>query len=164
MAETKLELPEGVADHGALQRKIWAAQRVAWVVFALILVGCLLGAFGRDGYLARSTSSSEAGVVDFPLLTRWNAPDKLMVTFAPSADDRIFYVDERFFDTFSVEGLDPPQKATLVKEGLTGYVFSSDPVKPTRVTFRLQTQTPGLQTQTFGIEGQIADHSIFVFP
>ena len=157
-------LPEGVEDHGGLQKKIWAAQRIAWVVFSLVLIGCLLGAFGRDGYFARSMASSRAGVIDFPALTRWNAPDKLEVTFAPSNEDRVFLVDGRFFDVFSVEGIDPPQKATLVKDGLSGYVFPSDPAKPTRVTFRLQTQTPGLRTLAFGVDGHVAEHSLFVFP
>jgi len=164
MASAKAEFPEGVADHGAFQRKFWAAQRIAWIVFGLILVGCLFGAFGRGGYLSRSVTDTENGLVDFPAITRWNAPDDLEVTFAPSQSDRVFFVDARFFDTFSVEGVDPPQKATMVRDGLTGYVFASDPIKPTRITFRLQTQMPGLRTASFGAEGSVAEHKIFVFP
>lgn len=164
MASSQFKLPEGVEDHRALQRKIWAAQRVAWVLFALILIGCLLGAFGSGGPLSRATSSSIAGVVEYPAATRWNAPDDLHVTFPPSTTDRVFFVDGRFFDAFSVEGIDPPQKATMVREGLTGYVFPTDRDKPTRVTFRLQTQMPGLRAISFGVDGDVAEHSIFVFP
>ena len=164
MASAHGNLPEGVEDHAAFQQKFWAAQRVAWIIFAMILAGCLFGAFGRGGYLSRTLLTSEAGAVDYPAITRWNAPDGLEVTFAPSAEDRLFFVDGRFFDTFSVEGIDPPQRATVAKGGLTGFVFPSDPEKPTRVTFRLQTRTPGLHTASFGVEGEVADHSFFVFP
>ncbi|KWV57705.1 hypothetical protein AS026_30850 [Rhizobium altiplani] len=164
MPSGKTDLPEGVEDCGAFQRKFWVAQRVASVLFALILIGCLFGALGRGGYLSRTLVTSELGVLDFPALTRWNAPDDLVVTFSPSAEDRVFFVDGRFFEAFSVEGTDPPKKATLVKDGLTGYVFSSDPSKPTRVTFRLQTQMPGLRTAAFGIDGEVAERTTFVFP
>ena len=128
------------------------------------MIACLLGAFGRGGYLSRAVSTSPRGVVDAPRITRWNAPDDLRITFAPSTEDCLFYVDGRFFETFSIEGVDPPQKATIVRDGLTGYVFPSDPSKPTMIVFRLQVQSPGLRNMTTGINGQVAEHSLFVFP
>ena len=160
----KLALPEGVADYGPLQRKFWAAQRLAWIAFGLILIACLLGAFGRGGYLSRSNETSSAGSVDFPVITRWNAPDDLVVSFAPSPADRTFFVDDKFYEVFSVENVDPPQKAIVVRNGMTGYVFPSDPARATRATFRLKTQSPGLRTTTFGVDGETGEHSIFIFP
>lgn len=161
---SKPELPEGVEDYGPLQRKFWAAQRVAWIVFALILLACLAGGFGRGGYLSRATDASTAGVIDYPAITRWNAPDDLVVSFAPSPDDRILLVDSRFFDVFSVENVDPPQKAVVVRDGMTGYVFPADPANAMRATFRLKTQAPGLRSTRFGVDGDVREHSIFIFP
>jgi len=164
MASKQIHLPEGIEDHGPLQRRFWAAQRVALIVFAALLIACLLGAFGRGGYLSRQETTSPLGAVDAPRITRWNASDKLRIAFAPSPEDRVVYVDGRFFQTFSIEGIDPPQKATVVRNGLTGYVFSSDPAKPTIVVFRLRAQLAGLRASTFGIDGQVTEHSLFVFP
>ncbi|MDM9646423.1 hypothetical protein [Rhizobium sp. S163] len=164
MASARTRLPEGVEDHGAFQRRFWTAQRVAWIVFTLILAGCLFGAFGGGGYLSRTVVIAETGAVDYPVITRWNAPDTLGVTFAPSTEDRVFFVDGRFFNIFSVEGIDPPQKAILAKDGLAGYVFASDPTNPTHITFRLQTQAPGLHSASFGVDGEVAEPKLFIFP
>lgn len=82
MPAKPIRLPEGIDDHRPLQKKIWAAQRVAWVLFALMLIACLFGAFGRGGYLSRAITQSAAGAIDFPLLTRWNAPENLEVTLS----------------------------------------------------------------------------------
>ena len=163
-APPKPALPEGVEDYGPLQRKFWAAQRVAWIAFSLILIACLLGAFGRGGYLSRSIATSANGSTDFPVITRWNAPDDLVVSFAPSPADRTFFVDDRFYEVFSVETVDPPQKAVVVRDGMTGYVFPGDTARATRATFRLKTQSPSLRTMTFGVDGETGEHSIFIFP
>lgn len=164
MPAKPIRLPEGIDDHRPLQKKIWAAQRVAWALFALMLIACLFGAFGRGGYLSRAITQSAAGAIDFPLLTRWNAPENLEVTLEPSSNDRVFFVDGRFFESFSVEGIDPPQKATTIRNGLTGYVFASDAEHPVRIVFRLQTQSPGLRRMSLGIDGDVSEHISFVFP
>jgi protein-L-isoaspartate(D-aspartate) O-methyltransferase len=54
-------LPEGVDDHGASQRSFWAAQRVAWGIFALILIACLLGLLGRGGMFSTKMVESSGG-------------------------------------------------------------------------------------------------------
>ncbi|MBW9117375.1 hypothetical protein JNB88_27525 [Rhizobium cauense] len=164
MSVKQSPLPEGVEDHGPFQRRMWFAQRIAWAIFAVILVACLLGAFGRGGFLSRASIQSRGGQIDYPFITRWNAPDDLKLTFASSSGDHIFFVDSRFFDALSVERIEPPQKVTLVRDGLTGYVFPGGQSKPTRVTLRLQTQKPGLQRMTFGFEGEVVERSILVLP
>jgi hypothetical protein len=157
-------LPEGVEDHGAFQRRFWAAQRIAWVVFSLILLACLLGLLGRGGMFATKTIDSSGGAIEIPTISRWNASDEMRITLAASDKDQILFVDPRFLKSFSIEGIDPPQKSTFQKDGRIGYVFSSDPAARSQIVFRLQTQQPGLRSFLVGIGDDVAEHSTFILP
>jgi hypothetical protein len=84
----------------------------------------------------------------------------------PSCTDRdqTVFVDPRFLESFSIEGVDPPQKATARADGLIGYVFGSDPSGPAKIVFRLQTQEPGPRSFLLGIDRGVAEHSTFILP
>ena len=129
MKETSkaVPLPDGVEDHGRLQRRFWIVQRCAWVVFAVVLIACLLGLLGRGGLFSRSVVQMAQGSLDLPVISRWNAPDELTVTFYATDQDRAVIVDPRFLEAFSVEGIDPPQKTTFARDGHIGHVFAADP-------------------------------------
>ena len=157
-------LPEGVEDYGAFQRRFWAAQRTAWIAFALILLACLLGLLGRGGIFATNTIETSGGTIEIPAISRWNAPEEMRVTLAASDKDQTIFVDSRFLESFSIEGIDPPQKGTLQKDGRIGYVVSSDPAAQAKILFRLRTQQPGLRSFLVGIGDDIAEHSAFILP
>ncbi|MEI1250703.1 protein-L-isoaspartate(D-aspartate) O-methyltransferase [Rhizobium aouanii] len=157
-------LPEGVLDHSEFQQRFWAVQRMSWIVFTLLLVVCLLGLLGRGGPFSRQKLLLPEGSVDFPVISRWNAPEDMTVTFAPSSEDRVFTIDASFLQSFSVQGIDPPQKATFAHDGRIGYVFPADPAGPTQIVFRLQTQLPGPRRALIGIGGETRTQSTFIFP
>ncbi|MBY5536184.1 protein-L-isoaspartate(D-aspartate) O-methyltransferase [Rhizobium leguminosarum] len=157
-------LPEGVLDHSEFQQRFWAVQRISWIVFTLLLVTCLLGLLGRGGPFSRQTLLLPEGSVDFPVISRWNAPEDMTVTFTPSSEDRIFTIDGAFLQSFSVQGIDPPQKATFARDGRIGYVFPADPAGPTQIVFRLQTQMPGPRRALIAMGGETRTQSTFIFP
>ncbi|NEI32888.1 protein-L-isoaspartate(D-aspartate) O-methyltransferase [Rhizobium leguminosarum] len=157
-------LPEGVLDHSEFQQKFWAVQRMSWMVFTLLLVTCLLGLLGRGGPFSRQTLILPEGSVDFPVISRWNAPEDMTVTFAPSSEDRVFTINAAFLQGFSVQGIDPPQKATFARDGRIGYVFPADLTEPTQIVFRLQTQLAGPRRATIGMGGETRSQSTFIFP
>lgn len=160
----KLALPEGVKDHGAFQRRFWAVQRAAWIVFALILIACLLGLLGRGGLFSTTIVGSFGGTIEIPAISRWNAPDEMRVGLPASDRDQTFFVDPRFLEAFSIDSIDPPQKATVRRNGRIGYVFASDPSAVAKIVFRLQTQQPGLRSFLLGIEDDVTEHSTFILP
>ncbi|MGO8368079.1 protein-L-isoaspartate(D-aspartate) O-methyltransferase [Rhizobium ruizarguesonis] len=157
-------LPEGVVDYTDFQQTFWAVQRISWIVFTLLLLTCLLGLLGRGGPFSRQTLLLADGSVDFPVISRWNAPEDMTVNFTPSSEDRVFTIDAAFLQTFSVQGIDPPQKATFVRAGRIGYVFPADPAGLTQIVFRLQTQLPGPRRATIGMGGETRSQSTFIFP
>ncbi|QKK27140.1 protein-L-isoaspartate(D-aspartate) O-methyltransferase [Rhizobium hidalgonense] len=157
-------LPEGVLDHTEFQQRFWAVQRLSWIMFTLLLATCLLGLLGRGGPFSRQTLLLSDGSVDFPIISRWNAPEDMTVNFTASSEDRVFTVDAAFLQTFSVQGIDPPQKATFAREGRIGYVFPADPTGPTQIVFRLQTQLAGARRASIGLGGEVRSQSTFIFP
>jgi hypothetical protein len=160
----KSALPEGVEDHGAFQRRFWAVQRASWVVFAVILVACLLGLLGRGGMYSTRIVQTSRGTIEMPAISRWNAPDEMRVSLPAGNSDQTVFVDPRFLQAFSIDGIDPPQKATVRKNGRIGYVFGTDPSAPAKIVFRLQTQQPGLRSFLLGIEDDVAERSTFILP
>lgn len=161
---TRPALPEGVEDRGSFQRRFWIAQRVAWIAFGLILGACLLGLLGRGGVFSRKTVEFSGGHIELPAISRWNAPDEMRVSFSASGGDRMVFVDARFFETFSIDGADPPQKGTTRKGGLIGYIFGADPSASATVVFRLQTQEPGRRRFLIGIDDDVTEQSTLVLP
>lgn len=164
--ESKVQdLPEGMEDHRARQRYMWLAQRVAWLFFALLLTGCLLGLFGRGGLFSRTEVALEGGMLDLPAISRWNAPDELRVTLAPSPEgEMVLFMDQRFFETFSIEEITPPQKAVTAEGARTGYIFATDAATPVRIVLRLRTQAFGARPYRIGIGEEALSHSTFIFP
>ncbi len=124
MKETSkaVSLPDGVEDHGRLQRRFWKVQRCAWVIFAVILIACLLGLLCRGGLFSRSVVQMAQGSLNLPVISRWNAPDELKVTFSATDQDRTIIIDPRFLEAYSVEAIDPPQKTTFARDAHIGYV------------------------------------------
>ncbi|UIL30836.1 protein-L-isoaspartate(D-aspartate) O-methyltransferase (plasmid) [Rhizobium leguminosarum] len=157
-------LPEGVLDHSEFQQRFWAVQRFSWIVFTLLLLTCLLGLLGRGGPFSRQTLILPEGSVDFPVISRWNAPrgydgDLHAVVRRQDIHDRS-RLSSNLFD----QGVDPPQKATFARAGRIGYVFPADPAGPTQIVFRLQTQLPGPLRATIGMGGETRTQSTFIFP
>lgn len=113
---------------------------------------------------SRSLVHFTQGSIDLPAISRWNAPDDLKVTLIAAAQDQIIFFDLQFLESFSIEGTDPPQKATVARGGRIGYVFSADPTGSTSVVFSLQTQQPGWRSYVIGIEDEVSRQSTFIFP
>lgn len=113
---------------------------------------------------SRSLVQFTQGSIDLPAISRWNAPDDLKVTLIAAAQDQIIFFDLQFLESFSIEGIDPPQKATVARGGRIGYVFSADPTGSTSVVFSLQTQQPGWRSYAIGIEDEVSRQSTFIFP
>ena len=164
MPETSSSLPEGIEDHTLFQQRFWRAQRWAWIGFALILVAALFGALGRSGPLSQQELKLASGSLALPIITRWNAPDELRVSFSPSSSDHKLVLDPDFLTIFSIEGIDPPQKAAGYENGRIGYVFPADAAAPSQVILRLHTQKPGLHSFRIGIDQDVIERSVLVLP
>ncbi|PKA42646.1 hypothetical protein CWR43_16175 [Rhizobium sullae] len=157
-------LPDGIRDHRAFQRRVWIVQRAAWFVFGIVLISCLFGALGKGGYLSRALMETPQGTVDYPAISRWNAPDEIHIRFGPGDADRVFIADAAFLKGFFVEGIDPPPKAVTPKAGLIHYQFPGNPGLPVDVRFRLHTQSPGFHRIHLGIGDHVSALLVLILP
>lgn len=83
--------PAGVADTvTGFQRRMWRAQRIAWVVMATVIVAAAMGAFG-DGPLSATErrSASGATTIAYHRVVRAQAPFDLELRAAGTTGDRI---------------------------------------------------------------------------
>lgn len=164
MPKTSSSLPEGIEDHTRFQQRVWCAQRWAWIGFAAVLIAALFGALGRSGPLSQQELKFAGGNIELPIVTRWNAPDELRVFFLPSSSDRRLVLDPDFLTIFSIESIDPPQKAADYENGRIGYVFPADAAATSQVILRLHTQKPGLHSFRIGIGQDVIERSVLVLP
>ena len=75
-----------VGDHEAFKRREWRAERIGWLLTALLVVVAALGLLG-PGPLSwtHATAANELVRVDYQRFGHLEADDKLTVTFAPAA-------------------------------------------------------------------------------
>lgn len=150
------------------QRKWWRFERIVWVVFALIVLLDLLGAFGR-GHLANSEMRASDGsmVVKYEHIERFSTSSILNIRFGPSAihDGKIkLHVSQSVVSKLGNRRIIPQPETSVIEQGGIVYTFPASSNAAT-VAFALRPTRPGI----FHIALQVADKQvlasrIFVVP
>jgi hypothetical protein len=99
-----------------------------------------LGLLDRGGPFPPHRVALSAGTLGLRAISRWNAPDEMRVTFGASQEDQTLFVDGHYLEASSIEGDDPPQRATVQENGQIGYFVAADPPPPAKIAFRLNTE------------------------
>jgi hypothetical protein len=135
-----------------LQERIWTAERVAHVVFGLIVLAGLLGLAGSGGPLARATQAGEAGSVEYLRIARFDTAANVTIRFAaPRADHRV-RIAGPFPDRAEIESVQPqPVREVAGPDGIT-FEFAAEAGEPASVTLRLRPTTPGVARLTIAID------------
>lgn len=124
MARTK-QVAAGleVNEDRAWQEKFWTAQRIAWIVMALIILAALAGLTGKGGPFASKTVNLGVATLEYPRITRWQSDEQVTVRLAPSAPETVEIILSReFVELLSVESIEPePDK---VKATATGHHYT----------------------------------------
>ena len=112
-----------VNEDRAWQEKFWSAQRVAWVVMALIILAALAGLTGKGGPLASTMVNLETATIEYPRITRWQSDEQVTVRLAPSAPEKVeLLLSREFVKLFSINSIEPePDK---VKATAIGHHFT----------------------------------------
>jgi hypothetical protein len=140
----------------AFQKRAWVAQRIAWVLMALVLLAALLGLLG-GGPLSKATSGGEGGPlqVEYLRLARHRAPATLQIRLAPGTapqSEARVWLDQTYLEGITIETVFPePQSVEAGPERVT-YVFKLEqPGQPATITFSLLHETSGLQQARVGL-------------
>jgi hypothetical protein len=130
--------------HRGFQERFWRVERLAWLTFLGLVIVALLGLTGSGGLLARAQVAGEAGVVEFPRITRWASADQISFRLAPGPVRRRIVLSRPFFFVFQIEAMLPePESSTATKEGLE-LVFAARPQAPVHVELHVRARKPGL--------------------
>lgn len=125
------------------QRRFWATERAAWILFTLLLVAALAGAAGGGGVLAHEKVNTAYGSIEYPRISRWQAADDLIVTVERSRERSVSVeLDSRFAENFEIVSIQPePRSAAATPLGVH-YLF--DVVGGGEIVFQLRATRPAI--------------------
>lgn len=153
-------------EHRAFQERFWAAERVAWVGFGLIMIAALAGLTGSGGPLAAVTADLGGAELKMPRLARWEAADEIVVRFDPGGPaQRSVTLDADFAHRFQIEDIQPqPSAAETTAQGHR-LIFDVPSGGPAEVVLHVRAFSPG--PASFGVRadgGAPRRTTVFVLP
>ena len=151
-------------------RAAWRAERVAWVVGALVLLAALLGAFGY-GLLSHATAGTPGALqVRYERLQRSSAPSEYDVTvgtgLARAGVLRLRF-DQGLVDAMEIDGIVPEPEDVIAGAGYTEFAFNTTAAGAgdARIMFRFRPTTFGRVSGRVTASGAPPVHiDQFVYP
>ena len=132
-----------VAEDLAFQRRSWRAQRIGWVVIALVVAATAAGLLG-NGPLSAASVTSGNGVVRFDRIARAQSPLEWRVRGAAAANGTLrVTVDTTLLRHIKIESIVPVPVRIDSGPDRLAYVFHAPPGTEVDVTFRLKAVTAG---------------------
>lgn len=133
-------------DDMAYQRRAWFAQRVAWTILGLIVVGALLGLFG-SGPLGRSTASAGILSIEHDRFARYEDATTLTIRVdgratAPDGLVRLS-VNRAFLERARIESIVPAPERVEARDDGVAFGFRTGGAGPVAVDFTLRPGRPG---------------------
>ena len=165
----KVDDAVAVGEDLDFQRKWWRFSNIIWSFFLLILIGDLLGLFGR-GVLAKAKAApaNQSFVLEYERIGRAGTPSIMTIHFTPEAvhDGKLqFFLSESVIKKLGAQRISPqPASSTLTSNGIN-YTFLSDGTGPAIVEISLSPTFPG--PQNFNLhraDGSAVTGKIFVMP
>jgi hypothetical protein len=127
-------------DDVKFQRRMWAAQRVGWVITAVAIIIALAGVFGT-GPVSRASAQSGTFRVDYERFARLQQPTKITFSLSAANDDIQLAFSRRYLDSVQIERITPrPSKVESAGKWLV-YHFAGQ--APLAVTFHIRPEDFG---------------------
>ena len=148
-----------VGEDLAFQERWWRFERAVWILFALIIVLDLLGAFGRGPLShARSTTADGSMDVQYERIERTGTPAIMQVSFGPSAirnGEIKLFASESIVKQLGNQRIIPSPQSTKIGDGGLTYTFPASTV-PASIEFALQPSGPGVYPYKLQVVGSEA--------
>lgn len=153
-----------IKDQRAFQFAFWRAQRLAWVVFVILLALTALGLTGAGGPLSHATNQIEGSEIEHPRVGRWNAADEVRLSLAPGGAARTVVLSTAFADHFQIEDIQPAPTASIASAAGDRLVFAATPGEATRIVLHVRAQQPGLARYQVAVDGRATSLSSLILP
>jgi hypothetical protein len=148
-----------------LQERIWTVERVAHAGLFLVVLVTLAGLTGNGGPLAEASAAGGGGRVDYPRITRVDAPATFSFAFAGTRAEHRVRIAGGFPERFRVEDVSPePLRQSAGGESLT-FELAAGEEEPGRAVVRLRGLQPGLSRLEIAIDDAAPmAASVFLLP
>ncbi|MGE3651900.1 MAG: hypothetical protein AB7G10_26450 [Reyranellaceae bacterium] len=147
MAEEVPEIrPDGLQlrEWRGVQARVWTAQRVAWIAFAVLLLAGLAGLTGSGGPLADGRERIGSAEIVWPRVARWQANAQIEIALAPGASRRSIGLSHDFLVAFRIASIHPePSRWTATGEGLR-LEFEIEAGSASTLSLHMKTLRPGI--------------------
>lgn len=129
------------------QEKFWTAQRVGWLLMAVLVVAALLGATGKGGPLASASVKADGGVLNYPRITRWQSNEQLVARLPASASGEVgIELSRPFVELFSIESIEPEPSEVEATAAGHRFTFELGAGKGEKlIVFNVRVAKPALQ-------------------
>lgn len=129
------------------QERMWTAQRIGWVLMALLILAALLGVMGKGGPLASASAHTLAGTIEYPRIARWQSNERVTVRLPPSVGGRVeVELSRPFVQLFSIQSIEPDPSEVLATSAGCRFTFDVEQGGGEKlIIFSLKAGKPALQ-------------------
>lgn len=146
------------------QRKFWRVERVAWLLFAVVVAAALAGFSGGRGFFGRQSVAAGSLVADLPTVSRWQGSEQITLELGGGEGSRTVLFGGEFGKHFVIERTQPePQRSRAASAGLE-MEFAGSEEGPSRVVIELIPSRPGFASVILAAGGARATAGILVLP
>ena len=151
-----------VGEDLEFQKKWWRFEHATWIIFGLLLLADVFGAFGR-GYLSKAElrTSDQTLFVKYERVERASTPSIMTVEVEPAAvqDGKVqLFVSQSLIKQLGNQRISPqPASSVLNANGIT-YTFPVSSA-PAIVEFAMQPSFPGIHEFALQVPGFSAVHA-----
>ena len=151
------------------ERRSWTAQRIAWVLTALVLLAALAGLCG-PGPLSETTAGEGGPIsLEYSRFERRHAPNSMLIHLGSGStrDGKAqVWMDREFMENIEVHRISPePERVELQPDRLVYEFPVPDASRPTAVSLFYEAERLGVRSGRIGlVGGQPVSFTQLVFP
>lgn len=151
-----------LAEEARFQRRFQRIERVAWGLFAILVVVAAIGLTGGGGPLSRQEIELGQVRLDLPRIARWQSSDHILVSFDSAEPGSTVRLGGSFNSYFSVEAIQPQPLSSRIRGDGFDLEFEAAGAGTARLSLR--PTGPGYATIDLEAGGDTASAGIIVLP
>jgi hypothetical protein len=158
-----------LSQHDAFQRREWRAERIGWVLMALLVVAALIGLLGGPGPLSWTTARGADGLlqVEYQRFSHLEADDLLTVRLAPDAitsDSVHVELAGSWMQSVDITGITPEPQEQITTPYGARLAFATEPGAELSVQIAFRADEMGTIDGGVRFEGETVAFGQFVYP
>lgn len=153
-----------INENTRFQNGFWAAQRLAWFLFGMLLVGAVLGLTGGGGVYSHGTANFDDFSVNFPAVARRGADDMVQITLSSAMNEATLHFDSAFLQAFSVQTMTPQPVASVATSTGVTYHFELDGPGPKTLRIAVSPDDAGRAIYAISVDGHAAQLASLILP